>query len=163
MAINSKNKGSNWERALCKILKERFPGRDFSRVPTSGAFFGKTNKEKRSLAEDNVKEVLSGDIICPSDFRFSVECKSYAEISFWDLFNDSSDLHSWMKQCSEDAEFTNKIPLLVVKINNHKPFIGTTMELTNYVFKHNDFYFQTLESFLNLKETVFFEEKKING
>ena len=156
MSINSKNKGSSWERALCKILKERFPGRDFSRVPTSGAFFGKSNKERRSLAEDNVKEVLSGDIICPSDFKFSVECKSYANISFWDLFNESSDLHSWMRQCSEDAEFTNKIPLLVVKINNHKPFVGTTLCVENYILEHKRFYFYTLEDFLRFDDTAFF-------
>lgn len=162
MSINSKNKGNVWERALCKILKERFPGRDFSRVPTSGAFFGKSNKEKRSLAEDNVKEVLSGDIICPSDFRFSVECKSYADISFWDLFNESSDLHSWMRQCTEDAEFTNKVPLLVVKINNHKPFVGTTLLLPDLVFTHKHFNFYTLEEFLRFDDTVFFEEN-ING
>ena len=158
MAINSKQKGNSWERALCKILKERFPGRDFSRVPTSGAFFGKSNKERRYLAEDNVKEVLSGDIICPSNFRFSVECKSYADISFWDLFNESSDLHSWMRQCSEDAEFTNKFPLLVVKINNHKPFVGTTVVLPNQVFSHKHFNFYTLEDFLKYDDTVFFEE-----
>lgn len=158
MAINSKNKGSNFERAVCKILKERFPGKDFSRVPTSGAFFGKSNKEKRCLAEDNVKEVLSGDVICPSNFRFSVECKSYAEISFWDLFNESSDLHSWMKQCKDDAYFVNKTPLLIVKINNHKPFVGTTIILPNMVFEHRHFYFYTLEDFLKFDDIVYFEE-----
>ena len=157
MSINSKQKGNSWERSVCKILKERFSGRDFSRVPTSGAFFGKTNKEKRSLAEDNVKEVLSGDIICPSDFRFSVECKSYADISFWDLFNESSDLHSWIKQCKEDAEFVNKVPLLIVKINNHKPFVGTSFPLENAVFNHRGFGFCSLEDFLKLGDDVFFE------
>ena len=156
MAINSKQKGKSWERALCKILKERFPGRDFSRVPTSGAFFGKTNKEKRSLAEDNVKEVLSGDIICPSDFRFSIECKSYANISFWDLFNESSDLHSWMKQCSEDAAFVNKDPLLVVKINNHKPFVAIKLEYDGYVFEHRGFFFYNLEDLLTKFDDGFF-------
>ena len=105
---------------------------------------------------EQIKEVLSGDIICPSDFKFSVECKSYANISFWDLFNESSDLHSWMKQCSEDAEFTNKIPLLVVKINNHKPFVGTTLCAENYILEHKRFYFYTLEDFLRLDDTAFF-------
>jgi hypothetical protein len=157
MAINSKNKGSSWERAFCKILKERFPGRDFSRVPTSGAFFGKSNKEKRSLAEDNVKEVLSGDVICPSEFKFSVECKSYAEISFWDLFNESSDLNSWIKQCSEDSEFVNKVPLLAVKINNHKPFVATTLNLPNQIFTYKGFNFFKLDDFLKFDDTTFFE------
>lgn len=157
MAINSKNKGSSWERAFCKILKERFPGRDFSRVPTSGAFFGKSNKEKRSLAEDNVKEVLSGDVICPSEFKFSVECKSYAEISFWDLFNESSDLNSWIKQCSEDSEFVNKVPLLAVKINNHKPFVATTLNLPNQIFTYKGFNFFRLDDFLKFDDATFFE------
>lgn len=157
MAINSKNKGSSWERAFCKILKERFPEKDFSRVPASGAIFGKSNKEKHSLAEDNVKEVLSGDIICPSDFRYSVECKSYANISFWDLFNESSDLNSWINQCSEDANFVNKFPLLAVKINNHKPFVATTMQLPNHVFVYRGFWFYRLDDFLKFDDIVFFE------
>lgn len=156
MSINSKQKGNSWERALCKILKERFLGKDFSRVPTSGAFFGKSNKEKRSLAEDNVKEVLSGDIICPSNFRFSIECKSYANISFWDLFNESSDLHSWIKQCSEDAAFVNKDPLLVVKINNHKPFAVIKLGCDGYIFEHRGFFFYNLDDLLKFDDSFFF-------
>ena len=158
MAINSKNKGSTAERALCKILKERWPDKEWMRVPASGARLGQSNKQKYSAVEENVKEVLSGDIICPSDFKFSIESKCYADISFWDLFNESSDLHSWMKQCSEDAAFANKWPLLVVKINRHKHFAATTYNFgVEYVFEHRGFYFYNLEEILKLEDGSWFD------
>ncbi len=159
MSINSKNKGSTAERALCKILKERWPDKEWMRVPASGARFGQTNKQKYSAVEDNVKEVLSGDIICPSDFKFSVESKCYASISFWDLFNESSDLHAWMKQCKEDAAFAHKLPMLVVKINNHKHFVGISEKTDNYVFEHDGMYFYMLNDLLRKEDNFFFEEK----
>lgn len=154
---NSKNKGNTGEREVCKIFKKRWPDKEFIRVPSSGAYFGKSNKQRRILAEDNVKEVLSGDIICPSNFKFSVESKFYADISFWDLFNESSDLHSWMKQCAEDAAFANKLPMLVVKINRHKHFVGITSEYEGYIFEHRGFYFYNLEDLLKFDDGFFFD------
>ena len=164
MSINSKNKGSAWEREVCKIFKRQWPGKDFMRVPSSGALMGKSNKERHSVIDENVKEVLSGDIICPPNFRFSVECKCYAGISFWDLFNESSDLNSWIKQCSEDAAFANKLPMLIIKINQHKPIVGINMtiddfEVDNHAFEHRGFFFYPLEQLLGCDEALFFEEK----
>jgi len=157
MSINSKNKGNIGERAICKIFKERWPEHDWMRVPASGARLGQSNKIKYSAIEENVKEVLSGDIICPSNFKFSVESKNYADISFWDIFNDSSDLHSWMNQCYEDAAFANKYPLLIVKINRHKHFAATTCEMDGYIFEHRGFYFYNLDDLLKLEDGWWFD------
>ena len=162
MSINSKNKGSNWEREVCKIFKKRWAGKDFMRVPSSGALMGQSNKVRHSVIDENVKEILSGDIICPPEFKFSVECKCYASISFWDLFNDSSDLNSWINQCSSDAAFVSKLPMLIIKINNHKPIVGITVTVNDensYAFEHRGFFFYTLEQLLGCDDALFFEEK----
>ena len=163
MAINSKAKGSNLEREVCKIFKKCWPDKEFMRVPSSGAIMGQSNKIKHATIEENIKEVLSGDIICPSNFRFSVECKCYASISFWDLFNESSDLNSWIKQCSEDAAFANKLPMLIIKINNHKPIVGINMaiddfEIDDHAFEHRGFFFYPLDRLLDCDSALFFDE-----
>lgn len=158
MAINSKNKGNAGERAVCKILKDRWPDYEWMRVPSSGARLGQSNKIKYSAIEENVKEVLSGDIICPTNFKFSIESKCYADISFWDIFNESSDLHSWMDQCSNDAEFANKLPMLVVKINRHKHFAAIRIKLDNYIFEHRGFYFYNLDDLLKFNDELFFDK-----
>ena len=157
MSLNSKKKGNRGELALCKILKTRFPGQDFMRVPSSGAIMGKSNKIKNESAEMGTKEVLSGDLICPSKFKFSVESKFYSDISFWDIFNESSDLHNWMSQVSEDSAFVNKLPFLIVKINNHPHFAATTIAVDGYIFEHQGFYFYTLENLLTNDDSFFFK------
>lgn len=163
MAINSKAKGNNFEREVCKLFNRQWPGKEFMRVPSSGALMGQSNKIKHATIDENVKEILSGDIICPPEFRFSVECKSYASISFWDLFNESSDLNSWIKQCSEDAEFAHKLPMLIIKINRHKPIVGINIliddfEVDDHAFEHRGFFFYTIEQLLGCDDALFFDE-----
>ena len=72
--VNSKQKGSRFERSICKFFQD-WTGYEFSRVPASGGL--------RWKKTDNI----TSDITCSDPkhsrrFSLSVECKSYQEIKF---------------------------------------------------------------------------------
>ena len=104
--INSKRKGNTNERALCKLFSTRF-GLPFSRVPTSGA----RGKQVQLSAE--VAEIMAGDIVCPPDFRFCIECKSH-NVNI-DFFESSRLWDGFLDQVEEDARNVDKIPMLCWK------------------------------------------------
>ena len=123
--INSKKKGNNNENECKKILNERFDGvAIFQRTPNSGAFVGGQNFYRKEQLNEEQNLLFVGDLYCNrKDLKFTIEHKAYAEASFWDLFNESSDLHSWMKQAEHDAESVGKQPMLIVKYNFHERIV----------------------------------------
>lgn len=159
-SLNSKAKGNRGELELCKILDERFEGHSFKRVPASGAMFGGYNRKYASGIDEGITTALVGDIIVPPTFKFTIEHKSYQEISFWDLFNASSDLHSWMKQCEDDADFVNKKPMLIAKFNNRKRIVFVKDKIDGYVFEHQGWYCIWLEDFLTKQDDNYFFDGK---
>ena len=156
--INSKNKGNSSERETAKILTERFKPHKFMRNVSSGATFGAGNRYRAYGVSEETKEVLSGDIITPKEFKFCVENKAYKSLDFWDLLNPSSDLFKWMEQCESDAKFSKKYPMLIVKINNHKRIVFVKEKLEGYYFECRGWYCYYLEELLNQPEDFFFEK-----
>lgn len=154
--INSKNKGSNSERELAKILNNRF-GEGFKRTPYSGAIFGQSNRHFGNGMSDEQKATLSGDIITPPNFKFSIENKAYKTANFWDLFNEGSDLKKWFKQCSDDADFVGKKPMLVVKYNGKQRLVYLKEKTESYVFEINGWFCSWFEDLLLLPDSFFLE------
>jgi hypothetical protein len=153
--INSKIKGSNNERECVKILNERF-GEGFKRTPYSGSIFGQSNKHFGDGMSDEQKSTLSGDIITPSDFKFNIEHKAYADkATIWDFFNEKSNLNSWFKQCQDDANFANKEPLLIIKYNNKKRICFIHIKLDNYIFEYKGWYCYWFEDLLKQTDIFF--------
>lgn len=157
--INSKQKGNRAELECAKIFNKRFPDYTFKRVPQSGAIFGQSNKENTEKIDEEIKITLSGDIICPLNFKFSIEHKAYNEADFWGLFNESSDLHNWMKQCKADAVFVGKEPMLIVKYNNKKRIVFTRFKFDNYIFEHQGWYCYWLEDYFKNPDNHFFNQR----
>jgi len=105
--INSKRKGNRAEWELAKILTERF-NMPFARVGVaSGA------RVKNTRLPDNAIEVMTGDLIPPPGFRFSIESKS--EKVDIDLLAPSVQFDKWLKQATCDADSISKIPMLCWK------------------------------------------------
>ena len=157
--INSKKKGNRVELEIAKIFCERF-GKEFCRVPQSGAFG--TNYRKTNLREDAI-EILSGDIITPEEFRFSIEVKSRKDFNFFDFFNKKSELHDWLNQCEKDADASSKMPLLIVKINYHETFVFIRPDemSTGSGFKFNRWEILPLKELLEIR-TEFFMKKSLD-
>ena len=115
--LNSKKKGKRGENELANILNKKFGEGRFKRVPFSGAITGGKNRNANQNFE--MKEAYTSDIAAPADFNFVIEHKFYADISFWELLSEKSNWNEWINQVNGDADFVNKIPLLVIKYNRH--------------------------------------------
>ena len=157
--INSKQKGNRAELECSKIFNNRFPDYTFKRVPQSGAIFGQSNKNNTEKIDEEIKTTLSGDIMCPLNFKFSIEHKAYEKAEFWDLFNESSNLHYWMGQCQIDADFAHKFPMLIVKFNNKKRLVFTHFKFGGYIFEHQNWYCYWLDDYLKNDDSHFFNAK----
>jgi Holliday junction resolvase len=95
--VNSRTKGSSFERSICKILNERFNTTEFSRSPGSGAF-----ATTHSLPE-HLK--IYGDLITPEKFKFCIECKKgYNHLNLYSLYNYSSEFWKFIEQCEKDSK-----------------------------------------------------------
>ena len=157
MKLNSKSKGNRGELELVKILEKKFGKGRFKRTPMSGAYTGGANQELSENLSIEAKIVLVSDIITPIDFRYIIEHKFIKEASFWDLFNEGSDLNSWIEQATYDAKFVNKQPMIVIKYNRKKRIVYIKECLGDYIFEYKGWHCYWLEDLLKLPETFFYE------
>lgn len=155
--INSKQKGNTNEREFAKILNDRFGENKFRRTPMSGAFVGGMNRGTGAFLTEEQKQAFASDIITPTNFKFILEHKAYAEMGFWDLFNESSPINEWIKQVEGDAEFVHKKPLIIAKFNNKKRIVFTKEKVGNYIFEFKGWYCLWLTDFLSLEDGFFFD------
>ena len=106
--VNSRAKGSTFERQIAKMLNEKFDTKEFSRTPGSGAFATTHN------LPDHLK--MYGDLITPQDFRFCIECKKgYNQINLYSLLDYSSKLWEFVDQCQKDSDKCGREPLVIFK------------------------------------------------
>ncbi len=158
--INSKNKGSSNERELAKILNERFGEGLFRRNAYSGSLSGGQNRQYNMNLTETQKQSFSADIISPDEFLFTIEHKAYKNpFTVFDLVNKSSDILSFFKQVSEDAEYANRKPLLVIKYNR-KERIAFIKEkpIENYILKTKGWYCYWFDDLLKLENNFWFKE-----
>ena len=158
--LNSKKKGNRVEREFAKAFNDRFNLKDaFRRVPMSGAWT--TNNINTDVRQD-AKEILSGDLIVPTNFKFSIECKGRAEFNFWDMLNDDTkhlEIDDWIIQAQNDASISGKEPLLLIKVNNRKPFALFPVKLKESNIRYKDFTIMRFDYLLKLDEDFFFKEE----
>ena len=133
--VNSRTKGSSFERSICKILNERFNTTEFSRSPGSGAF-----ATTHSLPE-HLK--IYGDLITPERFKFCIECKKgYNHLNLYSLYNYSSEFWKFIEQCEKDSKKCKRIPLVIFKQDRQPTLaiIPDTIEVLSdakYIQVHN--------------------------
>lgn len=163
MAVNGKAKGNTFERKIANLLSERFKektGLDnaFRRNPDSGSFFGGQNQSRTEKYDTDY--AVFGDLICPKNFNFSIECKNYKTPPSFNAIikQDCKQLDGWIAQAEQDATNAKKIMALIVKYNNVQEFVvlkglfGDLKSLINY----KDYYIVTLEAFLSQDDAEFF-------
>jgi len=104
---NPKRKGNSAELELSKLFSKHF-GLPFARVgAASGA------RPKNTKLPDSAIGVMTGDLIVPHSFRFSVECKA-VNIDI-DFLAPSALFDKWLVQAKDDARSIHKTPLLCWK------------------------------------------------
>jgi len=106
--VNSRAKGSTFERHIAKTLNDRFKTTEFSRTPGSGAF------ATTHTLPDHLK--IYGDLITPLNFKYCIECKKgYNKENLYSLYNYSSQFWKFIDQCEKDSEKCQKIPMVIFK------------------------------------------------
>lgn len=133
--VNSRAKGSTFERQIAKILNDRLNTTEFSRTPGSGAF-----ATTHSLP-DHLK--IYGDLITPQNFKYCLECKKgYNNQNLYSLYNHSSDFWKFIEQCQKDSEKCGKIPMVIFK-QDRQPTLAiipshVVVESNNYIEIHKE-------------------------
>ena len=134
MGASSKDKGNAWELEVAKFLEENFEGK-FSRVPRSGAMFGGENAENAEGERSDVVEILSGDIITPKEFPFTIEAKHYDDFKFSHLLQGENKLlDGWLIDVQKDAELAKRLPMIMAKFS----YIGSYAIFDYRIVKTDD-------------------------
>jgi hypothetical protein len=104
----SKAKGNRGENQLADILEDRFPGKKFFRVTGSG------NRWSQVDLPTEYKGVFAGDIVCPSDFKFCMECKyGYDDFELCGFFaKPHPKVDEWLTTVLRDSGGISKKPML---------------------------------------------------
>lgn len=164
MAVNGKQKGSSYERNISNLLSKRFKDvtgieKSFRRNPDSGSFWGATNQKR--ISTYNTETAAFGDIICPSNFNYSIECKHYKTApSFASLLNQNcKQWDTWLAQATQDSINSKKKMLLIIKYNNVEDFVLVSEPVDNVpVIRYRDYYIIKLNMFIDLPDTNFFTD-----
>lgn len=171
MAVNGKQKGNGYERTIANLLSERFAKhtgieKSFRRNPDSGSFFGGTNAQRTEQYDTDY--AIYGDLICPRNFNFSIECKNYKTPPTINSIvkQDVGQWDGWLAQCLQDAELAEKVPMMIVKYNRTEDmvFIPADFAVLNktvgtVVLHYKEYAVYALKEFLQSNnETYFFTE-----
>jgi len=169
--INSGRKGKRVELELAKILNKRFckvlsehtDWGKFSRTVGSGNRWGQNVQLSKKA-----KEIYSGDMVCPENFRFTIESKGgYEDIDLCSAIDGgNAELNSFLKKATDDAKRCGKKPMLIWK-KDRKPRIVfvKTKELSSrkigkkpeYSIVYRDWTGVTFEFISSLEDDFFFE------
>lgn len=119
--VNGNRKGKSYERSIVHDLEKRFND-VFRRVPTSGAMMGGMNFHKNKDLRQDAKEILSGDIICPSWFPFSIEAKNYYDTPKIHNLTSIGDatLDKWIEQAKLESKNAQKDWLIIFKVTVYR-------------------------------------------
>lgn len=166
MAVNGKQKGNAFERKIANMLSERFQQhtgleQSFRRNPDSGSFFGGSNQTR--LESHGSENAQLGDIICPSDFKFCIECKSYKTAPGLHvlLSQECTQWDEWIEQALQDAKNTEKNFLLIIKYNRVKEFVITDDLHINPDIIYKGHAVMPLTEFLSFHDSFFFDNSVI--
>lgn len=158
MASKSKAKGKTYERAVCQHLTKVF-GKTFIRVPNSGSFMGGNNASRGDWLTPEQILLSEGDIIVPIELKHvKFECKTLGKFSFSNLFTDSAQLNSWIKQAKDSARL---IWFLIFKIDNRGEFIVFDDKWRNNFYMPNSWMFYNKEYLITSLDS-FFETNKVD-
>jgi len=134
MPSPQKTKGSSWERECARFLSDLYK-ESFIRAPGSGAYVGGSNQSRKQFLHENQIRNFKGDIVPGQSFqRMNVECKSYADFPFHQLFQGTVKvLETWIAQCMDVAD-PNDFNILFMKFNRKGKYVAVQLNTDNTEF-----------------------------
>jgi Holliday junction resolvase len=159
MKVNSKKKGSRVERELAKLLTDRF-GREFSRSVGSGNRWSQV-----ADMPDAARETFAGDLVVPTGFRWSLECKGGYDSSDTLaslLSSGSKQIDEWLAQAQADSERSGRKPLICWK-PSRRPWLAIVRRsdfqesgFDRILMYSRDWFVVSLEDLLATSDSMFF-------
>lgn len=115
--INSKAKGSEYERKIAKQLSAWW-GEQFQRTPMSGGLHWKNDNR------------VAGDIVTPPDsvYPWTTECKKREGWELEQVLKGTGDVEKWWNQSVADGQRVNLRPLLVFSKNFAPSYVMMTLD-----------------------------------
>ena len=146
--MNSKNKGSSFERKICKELSLWITNNNRNdilwRSINSGAFA--TSRNKAGLTTEGQEGDIQSIDPLGQDFidKFTIELKHYKDIQLINIYKDTSIISKWWYKLIKQTQLL-KHPLLIIKQNNYPVLIATNKEIydilnPNIYFYNDEFY-----------------------
>ena len=161
--INSKTKGNNFERKIANVLSARFEiytgkEKSFRRSQDSGSFFGGSNQYRKETHD--LDNATFGDIVTPSKFIFTVECKHYKDAPTMNslVLQNCKMFDEWISQAEQDSTNSGKKFIIIAKFNNVAEIViinelfGTLSSVINY----KNYFVVNMEDFLKQNDEYFF-------
>lgn len=155
--VNGCSKGKRVERLAVKVFTDRF-GEGFSRSIGSGNRWSQV-----SFLPKHAQDTFSGDLVTPTKFLYTVECKGgYDDVDIENaLDGGNSQLNEFLEQAEFDSGRCNKKPLLIWKKNRKKwlAFIKTEhLPHSNWEYRiiYREWSGLILDELLKLDNTFFF-------
>ena len=132
MPSRSKSKGNSWELEVSKFLSKIYND-SFIRIPSSGAFVGGKNTFRKTTLGNAQIQSKKGDIHPPESWKYwNIECKSYADFPFHQLwYADVKILDAWIQQ-QKDVEDDGDLNLILIKISRKGQWVVFPQDL-NFV------------------------------
>lgn len=123
MPSKSKAKGNAWELEVSKFLTDLYK-ETFIRIPSSGAFVGGKNAFRKDTLGSAQVQSKKGDIHPPESWKhWNLECKSYADFPFHQLwYADVKILDAWIQQ-QRDVEDPGDLNLILIKISRKECWV----------------------------------------
>mgnify|MGYP001552965512 CR=1 FL=1 len=116
MPSPQKTKGKSYENDVAGFLTETYGDR-FMRVPTSGAYLGGANYDRRLTMTEGQIRSFKGDIIPPDDWNhFNCEAKFYKEFKWHLLYEGNKLFDSWLEEVEATAD-NGDVNLIFMKFN----------------------------------------------
>ena len=124
MPSPQKAKGSSWERDCARYLSTLY-NESFIRAPGSGAYVGGINQARKEFLHEGQVRSFKGDIVPGQSFpKMNIECKSYADFPFHQLFSGTvKQLEGWIEQCMDVAD-KGDFNILLMKFNRKGKYIA---------------------------------------
>jgi hypothetical protein len=124
MAINSKKKGNAGEKYVVELLKKWWDDEHFIRNFLGGSGAAGTQLAGRNDVSSSLLEAMTGDIICPEGFPFSIESKFYETIDLYEVMRnpEKATVVEFWRQCKNDADRIKKIPLVIMRENRKQAY-----------------------------------------
>jgi hypothetical protein len=161
--VNGKQKGNKFERDIANKFSDIFAEytgieKAFRRNPDSGSFFGGSNVDRKDIYD--TEWAIYGDLICPRNFNFTVECKHYKSAPILNaiLTENVSEWDDWIGQARQDAEACGKIMLIVLKYNRTQTLTITEKDtiIDEPIILYKDTEIHLLEDVLKIDPEPFF-------